>query len=152
VQAAVFNAGGDAGGCQRLSPRHLPIDMLVLDWFYYTKMGEMDFIKDQWPDPADMNRQLHAMNIETMISVWPRFRPDSRFYDQIQRTGGSCIMRMARRRTVFPTIRKVGSIRLIPMRPGVLGRHSDNIASQGFDSFWADETEPDLPRTAAISR
>ena len=27
--------------------RHLPIDMLVLDWFYYTKMGQMDFIKEQ---------------------------------------------------------------------------------------------------------
>jgi len=67
--------------------RHLPIDMLVLDWFYYTKMGQMDFIKEQWPDPADMNRQLHAMNIETMISVWPRFRPDSRFYDHIQKNG-----------------------------------------------------------------
>ena len=55
--------------------RHLPIDMLVLDWFYYTSMWQMDFIKEAWPDPAEMNRQLHSMNIETMISVWPRFKP-----------------------------------------------------------------------------
>lgn len=49
--------------------RHLPIDMLVVDWFYYTKMGQYDVNPDKWPDPAAMNRELHAQNIESMISV-----------------------------------------------------------------------------------
>ncbi len=53
--------------------RHLPADMLVVDWFYYTKMGQMDFVPEKWPDPAAMNRQLHDMGFQTMISVWPRF-------------------------------------------------------------------------------
>ena len=32
--------------------RHLPIDDLVIDWFHYTKMGEMDMDPAMWPDPV----------------------------------------------------------------------------------------------------
>jgi len=87
VQAAVFHAGRNARVAKGYRDRHLPIDILVLDWFYYTGMGQMDFIKEAWPDPAEMNRQLHAMNIETMISIWPRFQPGTRYYDLIKRNG-----------------------------------------------------------------
>jgi len=38
--------------------RHLPADVLVVDWFYYTKMGQMDFDPQFWPDPSAMNKQL----------------------------------------------------------------------------------------------
>ncbi len=67
--------------------RHLPADILVVDWFYYTKMGEMDFAVDKWPDPAAMNRQLHDMGFQTMISVWPRFTKGSRYYDFLLKKG-----------------------------------------------------------------
>jgi alpha-D-xyloside xylohydrolase len=55
--------------------RHYPIDDLVIDWFHYTKMGDMDMDPAKWPDPVAMNKQLHEMNFHTMISVWPRFVP-----------------------------------------------------------------------------
>ena len=67
--------------------RHLPLDILVVDWFYYTKMGEYDFDPELWPDPAAMNKELHAKNIETMISVWPRFAPGSRYYNLLLGNG-----------------------------------------------------------------
>ena len=41
--------------------RHLPADVLVVDWFYYTKMGQMDLDTKFWPDPVAMNKQLHQM-------------------------------------------------------------------------------------------
>ncbi len=67
--------------------RHLPADVMVVDWFYYTKMGQMDFDLRNWPDPAAMNRQLHDLGFETMISVWPRFEPGSRYYDELLSKG-----------------------------------------------------------------
>ena len=36
--------------------RHLPADVIVVDWLYYSKMGQMDFVPDLWPDPAAMNQ------------------------------------------------------------------------------------------------
>jgi hypothetical protein len=67
--------------------RNLPADVMVVDWFYYTRMGQMDFIPEKWPDPLAMNRQLHDLGFETMISVWPRFTKDSRYYDLALKNG-----------------------------------------------------------------
>jgi len=127
--------------------RHLPIDVLVLDWFYYTGMGQMDFIKDRWPDPAEMNRQLHAMNIETMISVWPRFEKGTRFYDLVKSKGWFEHLADGTPTDGLP-YDKAGSD-IDTTNPDAAKWYwetvRDNIASKGFDSFWADETEPDLP-------
>ena len=67
--------------------RHLPLDVVVVDWFYWTKMGQIDMDPVKWPDPAAMNRQLHDMGMQTMISVWPRFEPGSRYYDFVLHKG-----------------------------------------------------------------
>lgn len=127
--------------------RHLPIDMLVLDWFYYTAMGQMDFIKEQWPDPADMNRQLHAMNIETMISVWPRFKPGTRYYDKVKQNGWFLHHADGTPEDGLPYDSQGSDID--STNPDAAQWYwsvvRDDIASKGFDSFWADETEPDLP-------
>ena len=32
--------------------RKLPVDVMVVDWFHYTKMGEMDMDPAKWPDPV----------------------------------------------------------------------------------------------------
>lgn len=127
--------------------RHLPIDMLVLDWFYYTSMGQMDFIKEAWPDPAEMNRQLHAMNIETMISVWPRFKPGTRYYDTVKNNGWFLHHADGTPEDGLPYDGQGSDID--STNPDAAkwywGVVHDDIASKGFDSFWADETEPDLP-------
>jgi len=127
--------------------RHLPIDMLVLDWFYYTSMGQMDFIKEQWPDPAEMNRQLHAMNIETMISVWPRFRPGTRFFETVKNNGWFLHHADGMPEDGLPYDSQGSDIDSTNPEAAkwFWGVVKDNIASKGFDSFWADETEPDLP-------
>ena len=67
--------------------RKLPIDVLVVDWFHYTKMGEMDMDPAKWPDPVAMNKKLHDMSFHTMISVWPRFIPADRYYDTVLHRG-----------------------------------------------------------------
>ncbi len=127
--------------------RHLPIDMVVLDWFYYTKMGQMDFIQDRWPDPAEMNRQMHAMNIQTMISVWPRFEPGSRYFDFIQSKGWFEHLADGTPTNGLP-YDKAGSD-IDTTNPDAARWYwnaiRENIVSKGFDAFWADETEPDLP-------
>jgi alpha-D-xyloside xylohydrolase len=142
--------------------RHLPLDVIVVDWFYYTKMGEYDFDPRAWPDPAEMNKQLHAENVESMISVWPRFTPGSRYYDFLLNKGWF---------EHYPTGVPVTADEPAPGKPvdGLpydkagsdidttnpdaakwwWGLVRDNIAAKGFDYFWADETEPDLPPDGA---
>ena len=127
--------------------RHLPLDILVLDWFYYSKMGQFDFVPDRFPDPTAMNKQLHAMGIQTMISVWPRFEPGSRFYNFVLKKGWFEHLADGTPTNGLPYDRAGSDIDT--SNPDAAKWYwetiRDNIISKGFDSIWADETEPDLP-------
>jgi alpha-D-xyloside xylohydrolase len=127
--------------------RHLPADVMVVDWFYYSKMGEMDFVPDQWPDPAAMNRQLHEMGFQTMISVWPRFTKGSRYYDFLRKKGWFEHLADGTPTDGLPYDRAGSDIDTTD--PEAARWFWDtiryNILSKGFDAIWADETEPDLP-------
>jgi alpha-D-xyloside xylohydrolase len=127
--------------------RHLPADVLVVDWFYYTKMGQMDLDPKFWPDPTAMNKQLHAMGFETMISVWPRFLPQDRFYAEVLKNGWLIHDANGKPTDGLPYDRAGSDIDTT--NPAAAAWYwkviRDNIISKGFDSLWADETEPDLP-------
>src|SRR4051812_5823098 len=58
--------------------RGYPLDVLIVDWFYWTRMGQLDINPVDFPDPVAMNRELHDAGIHSMISVWPRFEKESR--------------------------------------------------------------------------
>jgi alpha-D-xyloside xylohydrolase len=131
--------------------RHLPADVMVVDWFYYTKMGQMDFDPAKWPDPAAMNKQLHDMGFETMISVWPRFVPESRFYQDLVRKGWLIHKADGTPIDGLPYDRAGSDIDTT--NPEAASWYwqtiRDNVVAKGFDSLWADETEPDLPPNGA---
>jgi alpha-D-xyloside xylohydrolase len=127
--------------------RHLPLNVLVVDWFYYTKMGQFDMDPVKWPDPVTMNKELHAQGIQTMISVWPRFTEGSRYYDFLLKKGWFEQLADGTPTNGLP-YDKAGSD-IDTTNPEAArwywGIIRDNLVSKGFDSFWADETEPDLP-------
>jgi alpha-D-xyloside xylohydrolase len=127
--------------------RHLPADVLVVDWFYYTKMGQMDMDPKFWPDPKAMNKQLHDMGFETMISVWPRFVPESRYYDELLKKGWLIHTADGKPIDGLPYDRAGSDIDTTNPEAAAWYWKTihDNIISLGFDSLWADETEPDLP-------
>jgi len=129
--------------------RHLPADVMVVDFLYYTKMGQMDMEPDQWPDPAAMNRQLHAMDFSSMISVWPQFVPGSRFYQQLADNGW--LIHHADGTPVSFGYQKGSNIDTT--NPAAAhwfwNTIRDNLAAKGFDAYWLDETEPDNPPNGA---
>jgi alpha-D-xyloside xylohydrolase len=127
--------------------RHLPLDIIVVDWFYYTNMGQMDFNTQQWPDPAGMNEKLHAMGIDTMISVWPRFVPTDRYYSELQNKGWFEHLADGTPTNGLPYDHAGSDIDTTNPDAGQWYWKTirENILSKGFDFLWADETEPDLP-------
>jgi alpha-D-xyloside xylohydrolase len=127
--------------------RHLPLDVLVVDWFYYTRMGQMDMDPAKWPDPVAMNKDLHAQGIQTMISVWPRFTKGSRYYDTLLQKGWFEHLADGTPTDGLPYDRAGSDIDTTNPDAARWFWETirDNLVSKGFDSFWADETEPDLP-------
>ena len=114
-------------------------------------MGEFDFDPKYWPDPAAMNRQLHDMGYETMISVWPRFVPEARYYGEVRKNGWFINLADGTPIDGMP-YDKAGSD-IDTTNPDAAKWYwktvHENIVNKGFDSLWADETEPDLPPNGA---
>jgi len=131
--------------------RHLPLDVVVVDWFYWTKMGQIDMDPVKWPDPAAMNRQLHEMGLQTMISVWPRFVPEDRYYDLLLKNGWLIHLADGTPINGLPYDRAGSDIDTTNPEAARWYWETirDNILSKGFDSLWSDETEPDLPPNGA---
>src|SRR3569833_1596568 len=121
---------------------------MVVDWFYWTRMGQLDIDPSAFPDPQAMNQQLHARGVHSIISVWPRFEKESRYF--IFLAAKSWLLK-------DPDGRPVDGLAVRSDRAGALidstnsracvwywDRVRDNVISQGFDWLWLDETEPDL--------
>ncbi|MDE2184642.1 MAG: glycoside hydrolase family 31 protein [Alphaproteobacteria bacterium] len=125
-----------------------PLDIMVVDWFYWTKIGQLDIDPAQFPDPDGMNRQLHDMGMKSIISVWPRFVRDSRYFAELDEKGYFLKDKYAKTVDGLPyRFDRVGALidSTNPKARQWFWEHlRDNILSHGFDYPWLDETEPDL--------
>ena len=128
--------------------RGYPLDVMVVDWFYWTRMGQLDIDPTAFPDPQAMNRKLHEQGVHSIISVWPRFEKESRYFDFLAAKGwlledkdGNPVDGLAERSDRAGALIDSTNPQA---REWYWDRIRDNIASRGFDWFWLDETEPDL--------
>jgi len=127
--------------------RKLPLDVVVVDFLNMTRQGELDLDPKRWPGPAGMNRDLNAMGVHTLLSVWPHFAPGTQFYDMLVKKGW--------------LIRKPDGTPDKGWTKDVIGPNLDTtnpeaakwwwekirdryIKPYGFDYLWLDETEPDF--------
>src|SRR6185312_5314024 len=69
--------------------RRIPLDNIVLDWFYWNEdaWGSHEFDKSRFPDPQAMVDRVHAQNAHLMISVWPKFYPATANYKELDAAG-----------------------------------------------------------------
>ncbi len=125
-----------------------PLDIMVIDWFHWTRMGQMDIDPAQFPDPDAMNAQLHAMGLKSIISIWPRYETSGRYFNELDAKG--YLLKDKNGKTVdglpFRSDRTGGLLDATnPAARTWFWEHArDNILSHGFDYPWLDETEPDL--------
>jgi alpha-D-xyloside xylohydrolase len=127
--------------------KNLPLDVLVVDFLNMTKQGEMDLDPKRWPDPAAMNRELHAMGIGTMLSVWPHYSQGTQFYDMLLNKGWLIHTRDGRpdsggyRPAIGPNIDTTNPEAATWFWEKTRDRY---VKPYGFDYIWLDETEPDV--------
>jgi len=127
--------------------RHLPLDVLVVDFLNMTKQGELDLDPARWPDPAGMNRQLHAMGIRSLLSVWPHFAPGTQFYDMLREKGWLIHDASGKPDTGYfkdsigPNIDTTNPDAARWWWDAIRDRY---VKPYGFDYIWLDETEPDI--------
>ncbi|GLQ90552.1 glycoside hydrolase family 31 protein [Dyella flagellata] len=125
-----------------------PLDVMVIDWFYWTRMGQLDINPAEFPDPDGMNKQLHALGLRSIISIWPRFEKSGRYFGELDAKGYFLKDRNGKTVDGLPFRSDRAGALIDSTNPAArkwYWEHArDNVLSHGFDYPWLDETEPDL--------
>ncbi|HEY0685903.1 MAG TPA: TIM-barrel domain-containing protein [Steroidobacter sp.] len=129
--------------------RGLPLDNIVLDWQYWKDddWGSHEFDATRFPDPKAMVEELHKHKARVMISVWPKFYPTTKHYQELDAKG-----HIYRRNVEMQEKDWVG--------PGYVSSFYDPYSQEaraifwrqiderlnrlGIDAWWLDASEPDI--------
>jgi alpha-D-xyloside xylohydrolase len=129
--------------------KKIPLDNIVMDWFYWKEdqWGSHQFDKTRFPDPKAMLDQVHAMNAHFMISVWPKFYPQTANYQELDKAGfmyhGN--IEAGAKDWVGPGYTSsFYDPYSKPARDMYWRQIHDNLDVLGVDAWWMDATEPDI--------
>ena len=127
----------------------LPIDNIVQDWFYWPEdaWGSHQFDKKRFPDPAKMVKDIHDLDANIIISVWPKFYPTTEHYKQLDAIGGMYTRNVeaGARDWVGPGYANSFYDPYLPAARDLYWKQmSDSFKGMGFDGWWLDSVEPDM--------
>jgi len=135
--------------------REIPIDNIVLDWNYWPEdaWGSHDFDLARFPDAEGMIDQVHDMNANIMVSVWPKFYPTTDNYKELDEAGY-----MYQRAIEMQSRDWIGAGYLNSFydpyseeaRDIFWRQMEEKLATIGFDAWWMDATEPDTHSNLSI--
>ena len=115
--------------------RHVPLDVIVQDWFWWKRQGDPEYAEaylKPWPDVPAALRKLHAERVHAMISVWAKFDPSSRNYQEMKRRG-----------LIIP-----GADVYDATNPAAREYYWNHLVGvkfrEGWDAFWLDSSEPEI--------
>jgi alpha-D-xyloside xylohydrolase len=127
--------------------KKLPLSVIVVDFLNMTRQGEMDLDPSRWPDPAAMNRELHSIGVNTLLSVWPHYARGTQFYDMLRKNGWLIHKPDGTpdpgwtKETIGPNLDTTNPEAAKWFWEKIRDRY---IKPYGFDYLWLDETEPDI--------
>lgn len=133
--------------------RGLPLSVIVIDYFNWTRMGDWRFDPECWPDPAAMVRELDSMGVKLMVSVWPTVSPDSGNFRELTQRG----LLVRADRGLAPCLSFTDSDRHgLNLHPYVLDathpeardfiweKVRENYFAHGIRTWWLDCAEPEM--------
>jgi alpha-D-xyloside xylohydrolase len=136
--------------------RHIPIDNIVLDWFYWREdnWGSHEFDSTRFPDPKAMMDEVHKLNGHLMISVWPKFYHTTTHYKEMEKIGAMYLQ--ATKDSIRDWVGKgyIGSFYDAynsEARTLFWKQMYDHFNGLGIDAWWMDASEPDIQSNASIA-
>ena len=129
--------------------RNIPIDNIVLDWFYWPEKewGSHKFDPLRFPEPKAMVDSIHKMNGHIMISVWPKFYITTDNYKAFDKNGW--MYQQAVKDSIRDWVGKgyVGSFYdaySADARKLFWKQMQESLYPKGFDAWWMDASEPNV--------
>lgn len=125
--------------------RGIPLDVIVIDFFHWTRQGEWKFDKKYWPDPKAMVEELTSYGTRCMISIWPTVDKKSENFLQMRDEG--LLIRPERGSQCFDFLGDsyIYDATNPQARRYLWEKCRANYYKSGIDMFWLDEAEPEYP-------
>ena len=114
----------------RYRTEHIPLDVMVQDWFWWKHEGDPIFNDNYHDVPADL-KKLHDEHVHTMISTWGLIDPAADTYKKLD----SEALLIPNAHVYDASNPKAQDIYWDSL-PG-------KLFAQGWDSFWLDSAEPE---------
>jgi len=125
--------------------RNLPLSVIVIDFFHWTRQGEWRFDPRYWPDPEAMVKELKETGIELMVSVWPTVDPSSENFEEMKARGylvntdrGVRTQLICRGNEIFFDATNPDAQKYI------WSKVRENYFNYSIRVFWLDEAEPEI--------
>ena len=132
--------------------RGLPLSVIVIDYFHWTRQGEWRFDPADWPDPAAMVAELEQLGVKLMVSIWPTVNPASENYAEMDEAG-----LLVGNERGFPSQLAIwdrDSSARVPMtfydatnpdaRTYIWSKVKEGYYKYGISTWWLDACEPEL--------
>jgi alpha-D-xyloside xylohydrolase len=118
--------------------RQVPLDVIIQDWHYWDpqKWGSHSFNRMRFPDPAQMNDEIHNHHAKILISVWAKFDSTSPNYSAMDQKGFLW-------KPLWETNQYYNAYNP-DARELYWKQIQDSLFVKGFDGWWLDASEPDL--------
>ena len=132
------------GIAREYQKRHVPLSVIVIDFFHWTCQGEWKFDPQYWPDPRAMVDELSQMGVKLMVSVWPTVDHKSENYPEMAEKG--FLIRTDRGQRI--TMEALGNtVHYDATHPGARAylweKIKENYYRYGIQTFWLDVAEPE---------
>jgi alpha-D-xyloside xylohydrolase len=127
---------------QQYREKHIPVDNIVQDWFWWNRKGEFVFNKN-YPDPKAMIDTLHRENFHLMISIWPFFEPGSANYDYMDQHGWFVDKFKYAKPPYHTDAMAVYDATSPEARKFYWDQINQSLFKIGADAWWMDTTEPE---------
>jgi alpha-D-xyloside xylohydrolase len=114
----------------RYRTEHIPMDVMVQDWFWWKREGDPVFNDNYHDVPADL-KKLHDEHVHTMISTWGLIDPSADTYKKLDSDG-----LLVPNAHVYDASSPKARDLYWDSLPG-------KLFAQGWDSFWLDSAEPE---------
>ena len=127
----------------------LPLSGLVLDLYWFKRMGDLAWDREAFPDPAGLAAWLRGQGVHLVTISEPFFTRDSQTFGPLKEAKG-----LARNDQGEPVLwqdwwdfnKGMGGGVVDPLAPGAArvlqGRYA-KLAAEGVDGFWIDLGEPE---------
>lgn len=129
---------------RKYKEKKIPIDVIIIDFFHWPKMGDYRFDYEFFPDPQAMVKELKDLGIELMVSVWTPVDYRSENYKEIAdknllvqvEQGINITLRFFDGETIYLDVTNPDS------RKFLWQKLRENYYKNGIHLFWLDEAEP----------